>query len=76
MVTRGRVGSLFQPPSAALAQLAAAQTPILFLIIGLKFKLTGAAPALCASLLFARHGGFYRRVIFILIPTLIVTLTF
>jgi len=40
----------------AVAQLAGAQTPILFLIIGLKFKLTGAAPALCASLLLMRHG--------------------
>lgn len=40
----------------AVSSLAAAQTPVLFLIIGLKFKLTGAAPALCASLLLARHG--------------------
>jgi hypothetical protein len=45
------------------------------LIIGLKFKLTGAAPALCASLLFARHGASVEGQPSLLIFILIVTLT-
>jgi hypothetical protein len=40
----------------ALKSLAACQTPVLFLLIGLKLKFNGAALPLCGSLLLARHG--------------------
>ena len=40
----------------AVASLAAANTPVLFLLIGLKCEITGAAPALSLALLLARHG--------------------
>ncbi|KAJ1621273.1 hypothetical protein T492DRAFT_1071774 [Pavlovales sp. CCMP2436] len=40
----------------AMRTLASAQTPILFLLIGTKFSLSGARPTLVLSLLFARHG--------------------
>ena len=41
---------------AAVASLSAANTPVLFLLIGLKCEITGAAPALSLALLLARHG--------------------
>jgi hypothetical protein len=41
---------------AALKSLAAAQTPILFLLIGLKLSIQGATPALCGVLLLLRQG--------------------
>jgi hypothetical protein len=41
---------------AAVRMLASAQTPVLFLLIGMKFKISGARPALVAALLLARHG--------------------
>jgi hypothetical protein len=40
----------------ALKSLAAAQTPILFLLIGLKLSIEGATPALCGVLLLLRQG--------------------
>lgn len=40
----------------AVQTLASAQTPVLFLLIGMKFKLTGARASFCVALLFLRHG--------------------
>jgi hypothetical protein len=40
----------------ALETLAAAQTPVLFLLIGLKLSIDGATPSLCGVLLLLRHG--------------------
>jgi predicted permease len=41
---------------SALETLAAAQTPVLFLLIGLKLSIDGATPSLCGVLLLLRHG--------------------
>jgi hypothetical protein len=41
---------------AAVRTLASAQTPVLFLLIGMKFQLSGARPAFVLALLLARHG--------------------
>ena len=43
----------------AASLLAGAQTPILFVLIGAKVKLTGATPAVCLSLLCLRHAACY-----------------
>merc|ERR1719387_1846464 len=40
----------------ALETMAAAQTPVLFLLIGLKVSIDGATPSLCGVLLLLRHG--------------------
>jgi hypothetical protein len=40
----------------ALKSIAAAQTPILFLLIGLKLSIDGATPTLCGTLLLLRQG--------------------
>ena len=40
----------------AFKSLAAAQTPVLFLLIGLKVSIEGATPSLCAVLLLRRQG--------------------
>jgi len=52
----GRPTSTLGFAGKGVEALSATLTPILFLIIGLKFKISGAAPALCASLLLCRHG--------------------
>lgn len=44
------------PVGAAVKALSSAQTPVLFLLIGMKFKVSGGTPAFCLSLLLARHG--------------------
>merc|ERR550537_711934 len=41
---------------AAFKSLAAAQTPVLFLLIGLKLSIEGATPNLCGVLLLLRQG--------------------
>lgn len=41
---------------SAVRMLASAQTPVLFLLIGMKFTISGARPALVGALLLARHG--------------------
>jgi hypothetical protein len=41
---------------SALKSLAAAQTPVLFLLIGLKLSIEGATPTLCGVLLLLRQG--------------------
>ena len=43
----------------AASLLASAQTPILFVLIGAKVKLTGATPLVCLSLLSLRHAACY-----------------
>ena len=43
----------------AASLLASAQTPILFVLIGAKVKLTGATPLVCLSLLMLRHAACY-----------------
>ena len=43
----------------AASLLASAQTPILFVLIGAKVKLSGATPAVCLSLLCLRHAACY-----------------
>lgn len=62
-ITIGLTLALLKTPASSLGffgkamkSLASAQTPILFLLIGLKLKFNGAAIPLCGSLLFARHG--------------------
>ena len=43
----------------AASLLASAQTPILFVLIGAKVKLSGATPLVCLSLLMLRHAACY-----------------
>ena len=43
----------------AASLLASAQTPILFVLIGAKVKLSGATPLVCCSLLALRHAACY-----------------
>ena len=43
----------------AASLLASAQTPILFVLIGAKVKLSGATPLVCLSLLALRHAACY-----------------
>uniref|UniRef100_A0A7S3JTD1 Uncharacterized protein n=1 Tax=Aureoumbra lagunensis TaxID=44058 RepID=A0A7S3JTD1_9STRA len=43
----------------AVSTLAAAQTPVLFVLLGMKLKLSGVAPAICIGLLFLRHAAAY-----------------
>ncbi len=65
----GLVVSATQTPFSALGALgqaasllAGAQTPILFVLIGAKVKLTGATPLVCLSLLSLRHAACYAYV--------------
>ena len=46
----------------AASLLASAQTPILFVLIGAKVKLSGATPLVCLSLLMLRHAACYAYV--------------
>ena len=62
----GLVVAATQTPYSALGALgqaasllAGAQTPILFVLIGAKVKLTGATPLVCLSLLCLRHAACY-----------------
>lgn len=41
---------------SAVRMLASAQTPVLFLLVGMRFRVSGARPALVGALLLARHG--------------------
>ena len=43
----------------AVTALASAQTPVLFLLIGMKLKFEGATPAACVVLLVGRHAANY-----------------
>lgn len=45
--------------SRAVDALAAAQTPVLFVLIGMKLTVTGATPAICLALLALRHAANY-----------------
>ena len=47
------------PAARAVDALAAAQTPVLFVLIGLKLDLAGATPAVCVAVLLARHAAAY-----------------
>ena len=65
-IISGLVVAATQTPYSALGALgqaasllASAQTPILFVLIGAKVKLTGATPLVCLSLLSLRHAACY-----------------
>jgi len=45
------------PVGTAVTMMADAVTPVLFLLLGLKLNIKGSTPALCATLLFLRHGA-------------------
>jgi len=47
------------PAARAVDALAAAQSPVLFVLIGLKLDLAGATPAICGALLLGRHAVAY-----------------
>ena len=68
-IISGLVVAATQTPYSALGALgqaasllAGAQTPILFVLIGAKVKLSGATPAVCLSLLALRHAACYAYV--------------
>mmetsp|Transcript_52421 Transcript_52421/g.92098 ORF Transcript_52421/g.92098 Transcript_52421/m.92098 type:complete len:415 (+) Transcript_52421:47-1291(+) len=56
MVTEGGGTAVFGFAGKALDALAGAQTPVLFLLIGLKLKLQSKTPLFCVVLLFAAQG--------------------
>lgn len=56
LAAMGRPASTFGFAGRALGSLAQAQTPILFVLIGLKLQFGGDRPRLCLRLLLARHG--------------------